>query len=346
MALASCAGGTATGTGGASGGPLAGLQNPFAGLNNPFSGAGAAGVDPDLRGRIGGPFSTAGSAGATAATGAVTDPFAGQGVKQPDVPQGGTVTKTTVTTPAATTPTGAATTTTTTTTTTTPGRAPTSHTVAAGETAWSIARKYGVSVNDLASANALPADTMTVRTGQKLAIPGAAATASTTAQVTAPGVGSPTPRPPSASRALPREDTTPASAKVDRPSAPDLGATRTAASGGKGKLQMPVTGSIVRAYSKGKNEGIDLSAPTGTPVKAAGSGTVAAITRDTDGVPIVVMRHDGELMTVYAGLDNLSVAKGDKVSAGQAIGKSSKSGVLHFEVRQGFESVDPESYLR
>lgn len=108
---------------------------------------------------------------------------------------------------------------------------------------------------------------------------------------------------------------------------------------------MPVSGAIVRAYSKGKNEGIDIAAPAGATVKAAGSGTVAAITRDTDGVPIVVIRHDGDLLTVYAGLDNLTVEKGQKVRAGQAIGTARSSGSVHFEVRRGFESVDPEGYL-
>ena len=174
---------------------------------------------------------------------------------------------------------------------------------------------------------------------------GGSGTARVAPSVTAPGAGSPTPEPPSASKPLPREDTTPAKAPVAKPDSPDLGATRTKASSG-GKFSMPVNGSIVRAYSKGRNEGIDISAPAGTTVKAAGSGTVAAITRDTDGVPIVVVRHDGSLMTVYAGLDQLTVAKGDKVTAGKALGKSSKAGVLHFEVRQGFESVDPEKYLR
>lgn len=343
MLLASCAGGTTGGAG-------TGFQNPLAGLSNPFSGAGAAdGAAPGSQPRFGWPFGGgAASAPAATASGAVRDPFAGQGVKQPDIPEAGTVKPAA---PAATSPAPAASSTTTAAPPATPPatattRAATSHTVVAGETAWSIARKYGVSITELANANALPAETMTVRTGQTLTIPSATTVAAASNQVTAPGAGSPTPRPPSASRALPREDTTPASAKVSRPSAPDLGATRTAASGGKGKLQMPVTGSIVRAYSKGKNEGIDLSAPAGTSVKAAGGGTVAAITRDTDGVPIVVMRHEGQLMTVYAGIDNLSVSKGDKVSAGQTIGKSSKAGVVHFEVRQGFESVDPEGYLR
>ncbi|WP_299844015.1 LysM peptidoglycan-binding domain-containing protein [uncultured Paracoccus sp.] len=258
-------------------------------------------------------------------TGQVSDPFAGQGTAKPETPAA----EATAAKPAA----PAA------------GPQPKQHQVASGETAWSIARKYDVSVADLAKWNGLP-ENMTLRVGQRLLIPVAGQSPATKqAAVTVPGEGSPTPRPPSSAEPLPTEKTEPASKPVEKPAAPDLGATRTASSGG-GKFQMPVSGSIVRTYQKGRNEGIDISAPVGTSVKAAGGGAVAAITRDTDGVPIVVVRHDGNLMTVYAGLDNLAVSKGAKVSAGQSLGTSNSSGILHFEVRRGFDSVDPEDFLR
>ena len=291
-------------------------------------------------GRIG-----AGAAGGAAAA-QVTDPYAGQGVRQPGIEPAKPVTPSapgaSASAPVASAPTASAPTASAGTAAQAPAAAAArSHTVVAGETAWSIARKYGVSVQALAAANGLP-EAMTVRLGQRLAVPPAAGTRQ--AAVTAPGAGSPTPLPPSASSPLPSERTTPASRPAPRGEAPDLGATRTAASG-SGRLSMPVSGAIVRAYSKGKNEGIDIAAPAGATVKAAGSGTVAAITRDTDGVPIVVIRHDGDLLTVYAGLDNLTVEKGQKVRAGQAIGTARSSGSVHFEVRRGFESVDPEGYL-
>ena len=74
---------------------------------------------------------------------------------------------------------------------------------------------------------------------------------------------------------------------------------------------------------------------------------MAAITRDTDQVPILVLRHEDNLPTVYAGVDALTVEKGDKVSRGQVIGevRQTASPFLHFEVRDGFESVDPMPYL-
>ncbi|WP_022708502.1 M23 family metallopeptidase [Paracoccus zeaxanthinifaciens] len=220
--------------------------------------------------------------------------------------------------------------------------APRNHVVVRGETAWSIARKYGISVQDLASWNGLPAD-MALHPGQRLIVPkpGEKAPAATD---TKPGQGTPTPVPPSAAAPLPDEETAPASEPA--PDAPDvdLGADRTAASGGR-RFAMPVSGSIIRDYEKGKNDGIDIAAPSGAAVNAAGSGTVAAITRDTAGTPIVVVRHDNDLMTVYAGLGDVSVAKGDSVSAGQGIGKAGDGGSVHFEVRRGFDSRDPTDYL-
>lgn len=264
----------------------------------------------------------------------VTDPFAGQGVRPHGAAPEAQAQTAARAAPAAASATAAAPT----------GAEPRQHRVVSGETAWSISRKYGVSVAELSSWNGLP-DNMTIRTGQILIIPASGASAAAPS-VTVPGSGSPTPRPPSAATALPAEDARPASAnRTASPApAPDLGATRTAASSG-GRFAMPASGVIARAYKKGVNDGIDIRAEPGSPVKAAASGTVAAITRDTQGIPIVVIRHQGDLMTVYAGLDQLSVAKGDTVSAGQAIGNTRPGGMLHFEVRKGFESVDPAGYL-
>ena len=110
---------------------------------------------------------------------------------------------------------------------------------------------------------------------------------------------------------------------------------------------MPVQGRIVRPYQKGTSEGIGISAAVGTAVAAADDGTVAAITRDTDQVPILVLRHEGSLLTVYAGVQNIAVAKGDSVKRGQKIAevRDASPSFLHFEVREGFDSVDPIPYL-
>ena len=113
------------------------------------------------------------------------------------------------------------------------GPEPQRHKVARGETAFSIARIYGVSAKAIADWNGLPPD-LSVREGQFLIIPVAAAGAPAPAAdvaVTAPGVGSPTPVPPSASQPLPDETVAPAAQKPKAtPPSPDLGEQRTTAS--------------------------------------------------------------------------------------------------------------------
>jgi murein DD-endopeptidase MepM/ murein hydrolase activator NlpD len=130
-----------------------------------------------------------------------------------------------------------------------------------------------------------------------------------------------------------------------KPASPDLGSQRTAAS--SAQFVMPVEGSIIRGYDK-KSNGIDISAPAGTPVKAAAAGTVAAITMDTKQTPIIVIRHEGGLLTVYAGVAGITVKKGDAVTRGQTIAsvRSGSPSFLHFEVRRGVDSTDPMPFLR
>lgn len=224
---------------------------------------------------------------------------------------------------------------------------PIRHRVARGETAYSIARYYNVSAKALAEWNGLPAD-LSVREGQYLLIPVASAKppATSAAAVSQPGQGSVTPTPPSAAAPLPAETTPAAAAPVDKSAAPDLGATRTTTAS-SAHFAMPVSGSILRPYVKGKNDGVDISASPGAPVKAAEAGLVAAITKDTEQVPILVLRHDDGLLTVYANLDGITVQKGQRVTRGQTIAKvrAGTPGFVHFEVRKGYDSVDPMPYL-
>ncbi|MEM7717926.1 MAG: LysM peptidoglycan-binding domain-containing protein [Pseudomonadota bacterium] len=242
------------------------------------------------------------------------------------------------------------------------GSEPSRHRVRPGETAFSIARLYDIPVAELAEWNGLGSD-LALRVGQYLLIPIAAVPAGgqdvRVATIEQPGVGSTTPVPPSASRPLPTEDIQPVAVAAATPPArtaetqtqPDpepepLEDVQTVASD-TSKLRMPVQGSIIRPYAKGSNEGIGISANAGSQVVAADDGTVAAITRDTDQVPILVIRHANNLLTVYAGVDEIAVEKGDAVRRGDqiAVVRSAAPPFLHFEVREGFDSVDPSPYL-
>ncbi|PIE10384.1 MAG: peptidase M23 [Rhodobacterales bacterium] len=242
------------------------------------------------------------------------------------------------------------------------GAEPLRHTVRQGETAYSIARLYDVPIGALKEWNGL-GDDMAVRNGQTLLIPvaGAAAPVATTAPapaapaVTAPGEGSSTPTPPSSVTPLPASSPAPAAsaAASSRPAATPTPApqpkpeTTQASAAGSARLVRPVAGSIIRDYAKGRNDGIDISASAGTAVKAADAGTVAAVTENTNGAKIVVIKHSGDLLTVYVNVTDLTISKGGSVSRGQTIAKVAAGDppALHFEVRRGLESADPNDYL-
>lgn len=228
------------------------------------------------------------------------------------------------------------------------GTTPTQHKVQRGETAFSIARTYNVSARSLADWNGLGTD-LEVREGQVLIIPTATGTPPDPGRtvIKMPGVGSDTPQPPSAKKPLPAEKPAKAADKAKQtPPVADLGKDRTAASASK--FSMPVNGKIIRGYAKKKNEGIDIAAAAGTAVKSAADGSVAVVTVDTKGTAIVVIRHADNLLTVYGGVANAKVKKGDKVSRGQSIAVigAGDPAFLHFEIRNGADSLDPMTYLQ
>nr|WP_246149602.1 LysM peptidoglycan-binding domain-containing protein [Tritonibacter litoralis] len=229
------------------------------------------------------------------------------------------------------------------------GPEPVRHKVKRGETAFTISRLYQVPVKSLAEWNGLGSN-FAIREGQYLLIPTKdqpapkRETQPEVAVVTAPGVGSPTPTPPSAVKPLPDEQIEPAAVQPE--AKPEVKVPEPTAAPDSAMVY-PVQGKIVRTYSKGKNDGIDISGPAGATVRAADAGTVAAITKDSNGIPIIVIRHDPKLLSVYANVDQIEVNKGDAVRRGQSIAalREEATPYVHFEVRNGFDSVDPLPYL-
>jgi lipoprotein NlpD len=217
---------------------------------------------------------------------------------------------------------------------------PVRHRVEAGETAYSIARLYGVSVTALASWNGLGPN-LAVRENQELLIPivSDANRISTSADIdTGPGQGTPVDPPPSAAAPLPADIT----AAVE-PESPNLGALRTPPGG---RLSPPVAGGISRPYD-GKN-GVGFAAPAGTAVKAAAPGEVAMVSEALGGLgAIVLVRHKDDLITTYSTLSNVRVKEGDTVSTGEVLGTVADrdNAELQFDVFRGTTSVDPTPYL-
>ena len=129
------------------------------------------------------------------------------------------------------------------------GMEPVRHQVKRGETAYSIARTYGISVRALADWNGLDSD-LSVEEGRYLLIPVKASEVTAQASETQPGQGTPTPTPPSASEPLPDPDAAKPAPATTKPAA-DLGATQTSTTS---EMAKPVSGAIIRDYDKTKIE--------------------------------------------------------------------------------------------
>jgi murein DD-endopeptidase MepM/ murein hydrolase activator NlpD len=227
---------------------------------------------------------------------------------------------------------------------TTQSTEPVRHQVKRGETVYSIARTYGISVRALSEWNGLGTD-LSIQEGRYLLIP--VKTSENLAEplgaTSTPGTGSATPTPPSAATALPEaSEATPEPVTPSAPP-PDLGATQSSSA----QMAQPVSGPIIRDYDAAKSRFILFSAAEGSTVKAAKDGTVKLISTNADGVQIVVVDHGDGLQTAYSFIDNLSVKKGDSVSRGQPIAKvtNNEFGALQFMVFKGTQTVDPTAYL-
>lgn len=224
------------------------------------------------------------------------------------------------------------------------GWEPEQHKVKPGETAVTIARLYNVDVRDLTEWNALGSEN-SVRQGQYLLIP-----LNINVPTAAPGEGSITPTPPTSTRpqlrAAPSIIAPVAAKPVMAAPAMDIGQT-TEVSESTAKFASPLVGNIIRGYKKGSNDGIDIEATPGSPVFAADDGTVAAVTINTNGIAILVIKHADGILTVYTNIDNLTVKNGDKIKRGQQVATvlEGDPSFLHFEVREGLKSVDPDGYI-
>jgi len=97
--------------------------------------------------------------------------------------------------------------------------------------------------------------------------------------------------------------------------------------------------------------GIDIAVPAGTPVRAAGGGSVEAAGTDPAYGLFVLMRHSSGYETMYGHASRLLVREGDSVQAGQVIALSGNSGRstaphLHFEIRREGKSLDPLTVVK
>lgn len=96
--------------------------------------------------------------------------------------------------------------------------------------------------------------------------------------------------------------------------------------------------------------GIDLAAPTGTPIYATADGTVSKAAPFSSYGNFVSIEHGGKLQTRYAHMSRIAVASGARVKKGDIIGYVGSTGRstgphLHYEVRVAGQAVNPTPYM-
>lgn len=233
--------------------------------------------------------------------------------------------------------------------------------VASGDSLIAIAKRNGVTVEAIRAANGLTSNA--IRSGQELKIPAATAVATTekkpAEKITADDIKTasvPAQKAEAAAKAAAAPIAAASGSKESVSAATDAKVASIApAETGIGKYRWPATGAVIAAFGANvdgqRNDGIDISLPEGTPVKAAENGVVIYAGNGLEKLGnTVLIRHADGKVTVYAHLKSISVNRGDKVGRGQVIADSGMSGnatrpKLHFEVRKNSAPVNPMTFL-
>jgi len=188
-----------------------------------------------------------------------------------------------------------------------------------GQTLWEIAQTYGVSVDYLVEANGLSSGDL-IHPGQRLAIPGGA-TDIPIRMMLSRGLGS--------AISIARGFLWPARGRV---------------TSGFGFRQHPIFG------TREMHTGIDIGAPTGSPVLAARAGRVTVAGYESGYGRLVVINHGDGVTTWYSHLSVIAVRVGQVVEYGEMVGQIGSTGFstgphLLFEIRVNGRPLDPLKYL-
>lgn len=200
------------------------------------------------------------------------------------------------------------------------------YTVQKGDTLYSIARRYEVNANKLAAHNNLsPPYTLSV--GQEIYFP-RGATGPTKLASTEPA-GTRVVTRPNAIRDRPPKST--------------------------GRFRAPVEGQVISRFGPKQgglhNDGVNIKAPLGTPVKASENGVVIYAGNELQGYGnLILIRHEGGWVSAYAHNHEFKVKPGDQVKQGQVIASVGQTGnvsepQLHFELRRNAKAIDPSEFL-
>lgn len=227
------------------------------------------------------------------------------------------------------------------------------HAVAEGETGIAIAAAYGIAWSRIVAANGL-AEPYVLRRGQRLLLPGDTPTRTAGIEERAAAFrididdvltgGQPAPA-----------DNAPALAASPRPKPLPANVPITQPERFAGSFAWPVRGTVLSPFGPGeggaKNNGIDIAAPAGTPIRAAADGVVAyAGDRVAVFGGLVLINHGGGWVSAYGHASRVDVVRGQKVAKGAIIGLTGDTGYaskpkLHFELRKDRTPVNPLAQL-
>ena len=235
------------------------------------------------------------------------------------------------------------------------------HRVAAGETLFSLGRKYKVNPYKIAAYNGLPRNVQLKR-GQVVRIPPASGwsmAAPKAAPVTQPPANTGKPQHMAQSQVKKPTTTRKDDARIGeaprQPVQPTPIQQAQAATPGGSSFLWPVRGRVVSTFGSKpggvRNEGINIAVPEGADVRAASDGVVAYAGNELKGYGnLVLIRHKNGWVTAYAHNKELLVKRGQRVRRGEVIAKAGSTGSvktpqLHFELRKGASAVNPLKHL-
>jgi lipoprotein NlpD len=172
------------------------------------------------------------------------------------------------------------------------------------------------------------------------------------APIIEPKAATPTPAAPASATATPTTTAVPASAPPTAATVkPEIIAPTTTATAAGITWSWPTTGNVLAGFNEGGNaKGIDIGGTTGQPILAAAPGKVIYSGSDLRGYgKLVIVKHNDDLLSVYAHNSKILVKEGESVVRGQKIAEMGNTDTdrtkLHFEIRRQGKSVDPSSYL-
>ncbi|AKR43589.1 peptidoglycan DD-metalloendopeptidase family protein [Methylophilus sp. TWE2] len=229
-----------------------------------------------------------------------------------------------------------------------------------GDTLYSIGRKFGIPFTKLAEFNQLQSP-YEIHIGQVLNLkasstntannkPNDTASATDDAEVVTSAISRPELSPSADTAAAPTtapNSTAPATADAGKNVASDLEAIADADI----QWQWPLPGKVSAGFDAQTNKGLNITGNPGQAITAAGAGKVIYSGMDVRGYgKLVIIKHNSNLLSVYAHQGNSLVKEGSFVASGEKLATlplptNNKPAMLHFEIRQKGKPVDPATYL-